>query len=107
MKKNIMMFLISLGIAVSSFAAVAEIQRKVESSLNDDGTFLHRYDVVYYGNDVPGKLQYGEISINTTTFTVIGTIPGLIATAVRSYGVNVLGVTIPANKVLIPTYSGN
>lgn len=104
MKKNIVMFLISLGIAVSSFAAVAEIQRKVESSVNTDGTYLHRYDVIYYGTDVDGGLQYAEISINTTTFTVLGTVPGLIAASVRNYATNVLHVTVPANKVLMPAY---
>lgn len=84
--------------------AIAEVQRKAETYVNSDATaWRHEYSVAFYGADVPGGLQFKDVSINTDASTVLSTIPALIGTAVRAVAI-VNGWTVPANKVLLPTY---
>lgn len=84
--------------------AVAELQRKAETYFNSaTSTYTHTYNVAYYGADVPGGLDFSDVSINTNNSTTLASIPGLIAVAIRADATN-RGYTVAAGKVLLPTY---
>lgn len=82
--------------------AVAELQSKAETDIIQGG-WRHTYHFAFYGADVPGTLDYADISIDTNAGTVLSTVPSLIAAAVRALATS-RGYTVPANKVLMPTY---